>query len=133
MKLQFPAGSDVAQVCITGNPKSPEPAHVRILFPGGHVEVVRATDGKDADYWVHVSVNKPASQSVIAEDTELAELIDARIDRHNTSTGASWVEHPFNKDDYHVAFRIKRTGVMTTDLLAPHHGQKSVSKTKKKK
>ncbi len=106
MKLQFKAGSDVAIVTIKGNPKSPEPAHVRIAFPGGDVEVVRATDGENADYWVHLRVNRPSDGSHIPDETETAKIIDARVDSHNSGV-ASQVEFE-NPETYHVAFRVKR-------------------------
>lgn len=88
MKLQFPAGSDVAIVRISGSVKACEPAHVRISFPGGDVEVVRAKDGEDADYWVHVRVNRPGDGQYIKGDTDTARVIDARIDAHNTENGS---------------------------------------------
>lgn len=110
MKLQFPAGSDVALVKITGDVKQCEPAHVRIVFPGGSVEVVRAKNGKDADYWVHLHIDRPESGHYIKGDTDTARVIDARIDAHNTDNGASWQDAKEfdNPNVYHVAFRVKR-------------------------
>jgi len=111
MKLQFPTGSDVAMVTITGNPKSCEPAHVRINFPGGSVEVTRAVDGKDADYWVHLFVDRKGSGHYIEGETETARIINARIDANETGTGSSKVEGELmfkNSNIYHVALRVKK-------------------------
>jgi hypothetical protein len=63
-------GTDVACLKITGDPRNNEPAHVRILFPFGHVEVTRATDGPGADYWVHVYVNTSKSGHHVPEDED---------------------------------------------------------------
>jgi len=110
MKLQFPAGSDVALIRITGNVKNREPAHVRIAFPGGDVEVVRAKDGEDADYWVHLRVNRPGDGQYIKGETDTAKIIDARIDAHNTGNGSSYQDtKKFNNADiYHLAVRVGR-------------------------
>jgi hypothetical protein len=110
MKLELPAGSNVAIVRITGERKSCEPAHVRIVFPGGDVEVVRAKDGEDADYWVHLRVNRPNDGHFIPEETDAARVIDARIDANETGTGSSLLEAKLfkNPNIYHVALRVKR-------------------------
>ncbi len=114
MKLQFPAGSDVALVEITGNRKNNEPAHVRISFPGGDVEVVRAKDGDDADYWVHLRVNRPSDGGNIPGETDLARVIDARIDARNTGNGSSHQDAKVfeNPEIYHVALRVKREALI---------------------
>lgn len=110
LTLQRPAGSNVAVVHITGDLNNNEPAHVRISFPGGDVEVVRAVDGKHADYWVHLRVNRPGYGHYIKGDTTTARIIDARIDAHNTGNGSSYQDaKQFNNPDtYHVALRVKR-------------------------
>jgi hypothetical protein len=104
MKLERPSGSDVAQIRITGNPKNCEPAHVRILFPGGHMEVTRATDGEGADYWVHVWVNFKEHSSFIPEETIEGEIIDSR---HDSLKGGA-LSLPLRKDAYHVAVRVRQ-------------------------
>jgi hypothetical protein len=110
MKLQFPAGSDVALVRITGDVKQCEPAHVRIVFPGGNVEVTRAVDGEEADYWVHVHVDRPGSGYYVKGETDTARIIDARLDAHNTGNGSSYLDAAQfdNPDLYHIAIRVKR-------------------------
>lgn len=107
-KLQYPAGSKVAQIEITGNMKACEPETVRINFPGGDVEVVRARDGEDADYWVHLRVNRPADSMAIDGETEQAKIIDARIDIHGNNQKAVDFKHP---QTYHVALRVCRDGI----------------------
>lgn len=108
MKLQFPSGSDVALVEITGNKCNNEPAHVRIMFPGGDVEVVRAVDGDDADYWVHLRVNRPSDGMALDGETEQAKIIDARIDIRGADQKAVDFKHP---ETYHVAMRVCRDGI----------------------
>lgn len=116
MKLHFPRGSDVAVVKISGRVRACEPAHVRIAFPGGDVEVVRAKDGEDADYWVHVRVERPHAGDYIKGETDTARVIDARIDAHNTGNGSSYqdAEKFKNPEIYHVAIRVKREELIET-------------------
>lgn len=110
LRLEFPAGSDVALVRIKGNKRNPEPSHVRIVFPGGTVEVVRATDTDRPDYWVHVQVDRPESGWFIKGETETARIVDARLDAED---GKSCTERDLGDFDnpglYHVALRIRQT------------------------
>ncbi|AHF89537.1 DNA methyltransferase [Opitutaceae bacterium TAV5] len=82
MKLVRPSGSDVAIVEITGGRKNSEPASVRIVFPGGHVEVTRATDEDRPAYWVHTYVNRPESVGHIPGETETARFVAAFLREH---------------------------------------------------
>lgn len=107
-KLHYPAGSETATIEITGNIKACEPEMVRIMFPGGDVEVTRARDGEDADYWVHIRVNRPGDGSGIDGETEQAKIIDARIDIHGENHKAVDFKHP---ETYHVAMRVCRDGI----------------------
>lgn len=110
LKLQFPDGSDVALLRIEGNPRRPEPAHVRIVFPGGNVEVTRATEGPGADYWVHIQVDRPESPWFVRGETETARIIDARLDAEDGKGAAERDLGDFrNAQLYHVALRIHRT------------------------
>lgn len=109
LKLEYPAGSDVALVRIQGNPKRPEPSHVRIVFPGGTVEVTRAADEAHPDYWVHLTVDRPESGWFVRGETETARIVDARLDIHGKN--ATDCDPGDFKDAglYHVALRIHRT------------------------
>lgn len=116
LKLQYPQGSDVALVEIKGDHRIPEPGSVRIAFPGGSVEVVRATEGKGADYWVHVYVNRPEAGHFVRGEDETALILDARLDAHDGSAAADRDLGDFrNPQLYHVALRVHRTP--TDDLV----------------
>lgn len=102
------AGTDAVVVHITGDPRNAEPIHTRIVFPGGEVEVVRAKDGVDADYWVHLVVNHPASAVTVGGDVQVAKVTDARLDirgRHTTRGDEGRLRDP---DLYHLALRVTR-------------------------
>jgi hypothetical protein len=102
-------GQSAEGIALTGNPKSGEPDHVRITFPGGTVEVVRATDGKNPDYWVHVLVNHPKDGMDVPGEVRHGALKDARLDLHDTGTGSSAgkVGDFKNPNLYHLAMRIQ--------------------------
>lgn len=108
MKLEFPAGSDVALVRITGKRKNCEKAHVRILFPGGHVEVTRALDGDGSDYWVHLHVNQVQDGHNDYSEEDTARITDARLDvhgKHVSETSAVDFDSP---NLYHIGLRVTR-------------------------
>lgn len=100
-------GESAEGIELSGNPESCEPDHVRITFPGGDVEVVRATDGANPDYWVHVRINHREDGMFVPGETMPGALCDARLDIHgkdiaNTEHGD--FEHP---GLYHLAVRVK--------------------------
>lgn len=102
-KVRMPAGSDVAVVELKFNPSNPEPSHFRIVFPGGDVEVTRTSD---ADAWVHVRVNRPEDDVVLACDAQVGHIVDARLDikgKHASETDAGDFADP---DLYHLAVRV---------------------------
>jgi hypothetical protein len=107
MRLKITSfGQSAEGIELTGNPKSCEPVHVRISFPGGDVEVVRAVDGDNPDYWVHVRVNHPDG-AMVALDDLMAQMSDARIDRtdkHSADVDVGEFGHP---NVNHIAFRVK--------------------------
>ncbi len=94
-------GDEVQGIRLRGDPAiRPEPVHVRIVFPGGDVDVARCDDGS---YWVHVRVDN--DEDVLGERAECAgKLTDARIDiRSKGVADPGDFAHP---DLYHVALRV---------------------------
>ena len=81
--------ADAVTVIFKGNKKSPEPTSGVILFPGGHVEVSRTSDG---DYWAHVYADDPST------------VIDGRIDRTDRVQAASDLED--HEKVQHIAIRV---------------------------
>lgn len=96
-------GTHAQGIRLKGDPRNPEPEHVRIVFPGGDVDVVRCDDGA---YWVHIRRNRP--DDCVAGSAEEGVLRDGRMDLtskgvHQTDQGD--IRHP---DLYHVAIRVMR-------------------------
>lgn len=101
-------GDDAAMVFITGDPRNAEPTHVRIVFPGGEVEVTRAKDGADADYWCHIRVVHKSDDEVVVDGEKPAHVTDGRIDikgKHASESDAGDLNHP---ELYHLAVRVTR-------------------------
>jgi hypothetical protein len=110
MRLRIKAFGESAEgIELSGNPKSGEPPHVRISFPGGDVEVVRATDGANPDYWVHVRINRPEAGMDVPGETMHAQLVDARLDQHGKHSAESNLGDFKSPSLYHVALRVKPT------------------------
>lgn len=111
MKIQS-FGTDGVGIRITGKVKNREPEFVRIEFPGGQVEVVRARDGADADYWVHLKVypaNHPDRYP--GDDLESARVTDARLDITGKHASDSKLGDFNNPNLYHMAVRVTREGL----------------------
>jgi hypothetical protein len=100
-------GESAEGIQLSGNPKSCEPDHVRIAFPGGDLEVVRAKDGKDPDYWVHIRINHPLDGMDVPGETLHGKLCDARLDIHGKDTRAADLGDMNHADLYHLAIRVK--------------------------
>jgi len=108
MKLNITRfGESAHGIQLTGDPKSCEPDHVRIAFPGGDVEVVRATDGAKPDYWVHLRINTPEAGLFVPGETMEAKIVDARLDQHDKSSSDSDLGDFKSPALYHVAMRVK--------------------------
>jgi hypothetical protein len=108
MRLKITSfGQSAEGIELTGNPKKMEPDHVRIAFPGGDVEVVRSTDGKNPDYWVHVRINHPQGGMFVPDEDRIGKLSDTRLDileKHSSEVNVGDFNDP---GLYHVAFKIK--------------------------
>ena len=100
-------GTDAEGIELSGNPKSCEPDHVRIVFPGGWVEVTRATDGKNPDYWVHVGIRHPKDGMHVEGEFRTGKLDDARLDIHGMHSSDVDTGDFENPNLYHAAFRVK--------------------------
>lgn len=97
----------VALLRIKGDPRHPEPQHVRIDFPGGDVDVTRSSDGS---YWVHVRVNRPDDGQFIPDQTVPGVIVAGRLDFH----GAEPHLLPAGPALYHVAVRVRADNGRTT-------------------
>lgn len=108
-KISMSGGSDVAEVHVTGNPRNQEPTYVRIVFPGGDIELARVntdpSDSSKAEYWCHVRVNR--EQDLHANEDQIeGRPVDARLDiegKHASETNAGDFADP---GLYHLAVRI---------------------------
>lgn len=110
-------GEDAAGITIKGDPRSPEPSHVRINFPGGHVEVTRAQDNNpETPYWVHVYVNHPGSTNYLAFEPA-AQIVDARLDQTDKQATDADLGDFKRPELYHLAVRVERTGDAKTSRV----------------
>jgi hypothetical protein len=110
LKLEW-MGNDVALVRITGDRKNTEPEHVRIAFPWGDVEVVRATDDDRPDYWVHIRVNQPdANGFFVPGETQAGGIKDARLDQTDKAAYLADTGDFGRPELYHLAVRVGATG-----------------------
>lgn len=100
-------GTDHAVLHITGNPKNCEPAHVSVRFPGGEVTVVRATNGEDADYWIHLQRFREDDCTEV-ESRKPGVMKAARIDNENKHTSECSTGDFGDAGTYHIAVRIGR-------------------------
>lgn len=101
--FRIPLGAEYAVCEIHGDPKrQPEPESLRIVFPGGEVNLTRCSDGS---YWAHITRH----ESELGDDIRPAgRLVDARIDvrgKHASECDAGDFANP---ETYHVAVRIER-------------------------
>lgn len=70
-------GETVQGIRLDGNPKTPEPESVRIVFPGGDVDLVRCDDGS---YWVHVRVDSDEDVKTSDRAKRVGRVVDVRVD-----------------------------------------------------
>lgn len=98
-------GDEVQGIRLAGDRRNPEPTYVRVMFPGGDVDVVRTSDGH---YWVHVRVNRKDSPGLgLVEGAVEGRLVDARLDitgKHASETSTGDFADP---GLYHLAVRIE--------------------------
>jgi hypothetical protein len=85
---------DAVQITFDGDRRNPEPATGVIKFPGGHVEVSRASDGT---YWAHIEVVHQANR------------VDSRIDYAHDAREHGIPPIPGEKFVKHIAIRVANT------------------------
>jgi hypothetical protein len=107
-KIEYPPGASVAIIRVTGDRKNCERAHLRIVFPGGDFEVVRATDDDDPDYWVHIRVDRPDDGSFLPGETVAGQFVAARLDQRDKNSCDSDLGDFSSPSLYHVALRVRR-------------------------
>lgn len=95
-KAQVDHSEDAVTITFNGDVRRPEPAMGAIKFPGGLVEVARASDGS---YWAHVRVDDPRN------------IVSSRIDYDRTG----WLEQgippiPMADRVQHLAVRVANLG-----------------------
>lgn len=97
-RFQVHHSADACAIHIKGDKRDPEPTMATIQFPGGHVEVSRASDGS---YWVHFGVDHPANTKESRIDychEEYRRRIDAGLKKGEAIPAIEHVEH--------LAFRV---------------------------
>lgn len=96
-------GTEAQGIRLLGDPTvQPEPLHVRVVFPGGDVDVVRCDDGS---YWIHVRVDREGTDD--ADEGVEGELVDARLDIAGMSTAEANTGDFDHPGLYHLAVRVK--------------------------
>lgn len=109
---------DAVAVIFRGNPRRPEPSTGVIKFPGGHVEVSRASDGT---YWVHVERNTRINDP---DSDVLGVITESRIDHTYEARARGIPPMPAHQDIQHVAIRIARAGrELTCDVCGANDGR----------
>jgi hypothetical protein len=94
---------DGCTIVIRGDRGDPEPAYAIIKFPGGHVEVTRASNG--GGYWAHLSINPP--RRAIPGDDPAGMVTESRVDFHERSARRDIPELTAAAELEHVALRIE--------------------------
>lgn len=73
-KFKQTHSEDALTIHVNGDKRHPEPTHLIVKFPGGHIELARCQDGS---YWAHLTGN----------DSEC--VIDSRVEYNHEG----YVEH----------------------------------------
>lgn len=103
----IPWGDNAAGVRLLGDPRKPEHAEFNVAFPGGEVNIARASDGA---YWVHVYTSRPGTPGYSPEADPAGRIVDARMDILGRHTGDVNVGDFNDPDLYHLAVRVTREG-----------------------
>jgi len=96
-RAQVTHSTDAVQITFNGDKRHPEPSTAVIKFPGGHVEVSRASDGT---YWAHVEVVDPANTRESRVDYDHAGYVQS---------GGSIPPIPLQEHVKHMAVRVANT------------------------
>ena len=96
-------GDEAQGIRLLGDPaKRPEPTYVRVVFPGGDVDVVRTEDG---DYWVHVRIDTDVAVAEGRKDVA-GRMVAARLDIGGKDAVATKLGDFAHPDLYHLAVRV---------------------------
>jgi hypothetical protein len=93
-KAKVTHSDDAVQITFNGDRRNPEPATGVIKFPGGHVEVSRASDGT---YWAHIEV------------VDHANRVESRIDYAHEARENGIPPIPAEQFVKHIAIRVANT------------------------
>ncbi len=103
-RAEITHSDDAVNITFRGDKQRPEPSTAVITFPGGNVEVSRASDGT---YWVHIGRNT----SIKYPDDVLGVIVDSRIDHTYEARERGIPPMPVHEHIEHLAIRIaKATG-----------------------
>lgn len=97
-KFNTTTSEDALTIHVKGDKRNPEPGSLIVLFPGGHIELTRCTDGT---YWAHIARE-------VGNEKQKGEIIDSRIDY----TPEAYAVHrnipsiPAHEEIQHIAVRI---------------------------
>ena len=68
---------------------------------------MRATDGVNPDYWVHIRVTTPKDGMFVKGEDMTGRICDARLDIPGKNVSETKVGDFTNPDLYHLAVRVK--------------------------
>jgi hypothetical protein len=103
-------GENVLGVRLKGDHRTPEPIHFRLVFPGGCIDLVRASDG---DYWAHLIINHPEDGG--DPYRQMARISNARLDIANNAYQDVNIGDFNNPNLYHLAVRVTPVGRENND------------------
>lgn len=92
-KVQIVHSDDAVTIIVRGDRRNPEPGTIVVHFPGGNLELSRASDGT---YWAHIGVVAPGN------------VIGSRVDHtHEAANELGKIpEFPRAESVNHIALRI---------------------------
>lgn len=101
-KAKVVHSEDAVTVVFKGNPKNPEPSSGIIIFPGGHVEVSRSSDGT---YWAHIQIQEESD----ATGNPAGEVVSSRVDYHHPYGNKNGIPKvPDHEHIQHIAVRVSK-------------------------
>ena len=100
-KHKIITSDDATTIIIAGDRRNPEPTHLIVKFPGGYVEIARASDDS---YWVHTH-RYPEGCEEIGEAA--GSIVGSRVDwAPDTWAGRSAPQLPEHEEIIGMSLRI---------------------------